>query len=317
MLVLTPAFLVLLYFNVKEWQQTLRPPTPGVPRLFLAFEWVPMRRLGNLMFLFASAVGIAAQNNMTMIIDRSSPLVDAFHIVELTVDDVNNALAAASVVSYYEQLASTYDATARDLLRAVGRTQRPSNVRICCYFQSWRYFHESADRVRQNFRFREPIAAAADAFIASKSSGRRNTTTRVGIHVRHSYASDAYKSGYIVAPLHYFRSAMRYFTDRYHHVEFVVCSDDVTWCRENLPAAVDATTDAEMKFSYSNSAEVDLAILARCDHVIMSVGTYSWWAAWLANGTTVYYADWPGPSTMLSSIVNKSDYFPPHWIAMR
>jgi len=287
-----------------------------VPRLFLTFEWSAgdNRRLGNLMFVFAATVGIAAQNNMTPIIDRSSSLVDAFHIVELIVDNMDNALLASSVVNYREQRASTYEASTRHLLLSLGRTQRPTNVRICCYLQSWRYFDQSADRVRRNFRFREPVADAADAFIAASSSGSDSGKTRVGVHVRHGYASDAYKGGYIVAPLQYLRSAMRYFTDRYRHVEFVVCSDNITWCRENLPTAVDFASGARMKFSLANSPEVDLAILARCDHVIMSVGTFSWWAAWLANGTAIYYADWPAPSSLLAF---QSDYFPPHWIGMR
>jgi len=76
---------------------------------------------------------------------------------------MDNALSASSVVDYVEHgnRAGTYDRATRHLLRSVGRTQLPSNVRLCCYFQSWRYFDQFADRVRLNFRFREPIAAEA------------------------------------------------------------------------------------------------------------------------------------------------------------
>ena len=307
--------LVITASILTERQETrLQPPIPFVPRFFVAFQLAPERRLGNAMFTFASAVGIAVHNNMTLIVDRFSPLVNTFRITELTVD---NGLRTSSVVQYYEheRRASTYDAATRNLLKSVGRTQLPSNVRLCCYFQSWRYFDEVADRIRQNFRFQEPIAAAADAFFASKSE-RRNTT-RVGVHVRRGDMVNGYSRGYTVAPPNYFRSAMRYFTERYHHVEFIVCSDDITWSQNNLPAAIDAASTAEIKFSHTNSPAVDLAILARCEHVIMSVGTFGWWGAWLANGTTIYYADWPRPSSWLDSQVNKSDYFPPHWIPMR
>ena len=118
------------------------------------------------------------------------------------------------------------------------------------------------------------------AFLAANSARQRNAT-RVGVHVRRA----DYASGYTVSPTDYFRSAMRYFTERYRHVEFIVCSDDIRWCRNNLPAAIDSGSAAQMRFSHGKSPEVDLAILARCDHVIMSVGSFGWRAAWLANGT--------------------------------
>jgi len=239
-----------------------------------------------------------------------------FDIVQLTVDDLDNALLASSVVDYceHEGRASTYDAATRHLLQAVGSTRLPRNIRLCGYFQSWRYFDEFADRVRHNFRFREPVAAAADAFLASMSEHRH--TTRVGVHVRRGDMLIAHSGGYTVAPPSYFRSAMRYFTERYDYVQFIVCSDDIAWCRRNLPVFVDSASNIEMQFSEARSPQVDLAILTRCEHVIMSVGTFGWWAAWLANGTTIYYGRWPRPFSQLDYHVNKSNYFPPNWIAM-
>ena len=300
------------------WIQLQREPRPVVPHMFVTCSFAPQRRLGNAMFTFASLIGIARQNNMTPIIDRSSPRVSIFQIVDETSDNLENTLSASSVVDYSERkgLACTYDAATRYLLRAVNRTElAPTNVRLCCYFQSWRYFDQFADRVRQNFWFREPVAAEADAFLSSVP--KRQNATRVGVHVRRGDMVGAYLSGYTVAPPDYFRSAMRYFTERYRNVQFIVCSDYIAWCRKNLPALVDSAADVEMEFSEGRFGHVDLAILARCDHIVMSVGTFGWWAAWLANGTTVYYADWPRPATMLSEHCNKSDYFPPHWIGMR
>ena len=52
-------------------------------------------------------------------------------------------------------------------------------------------------------------------------------------------------------------------------------------------------TNVNITFSVQHSAGQDLALLASCDHTVMATGTFSWWAAWLANGTTVYYANFP------------------------
>jgi len=45
----------------------------------------------------------------------------------------------------------------------------------------------------------------------------------------------------------------------------------------------------------NSSPEEDMAMLAACDHIILSLGTFGWWAAWLGagarQGTVMYYED--------------------------
>ena len=42
--------------------------------------------------------------------------------------------------------------------------------------------------------------------------------------------------------------------------------------------------------SRTKCAYLDMAIVASCDTVIYSLGTFGWWAAWLSN-KTVFYQD--------------------------
>jgi len=93
---------------------------------------------------------------------------------------------------------------------------------------------------------------------------------------------------------------------------FIVCSDDPSWCLQNLPTH--RLRHAE--FVSTEDPVVDLAILAMCQHTIITVGTFGWWAAWLANGTTVYFKDWPRPGSQLATATSHNDYFPPHWIPL-
>jgi len=302
---------------------THRPPKPVKPRLFVTCECGYNRRLGNTMFSFAAAIGIAKVNNMTAVIEQASPLVETFHILEPVSIDVDNTMAYTSVkYSEYGRRGSAYDRGTRNLFRASGGQR--SHVRLMGYFQSWRYFDNVVERVRQNFVFREHILTAARSFLSSVEPAAWKEGSidfvRVGVHVRrgdmirdpffHNY-------GYTVATAEYFRSAMKYFAERYHYVQFVVCSDDIDWCHNNLPAAVDVGCNVNIAFSESGLANVDLAILAQCNHTVISVGSFGWWAAWLVNGTTTYYADWPRPFSKLEYHVNKDDYFPKHWIPMR
>lgn len=292
------------------------------PRLFVTCECGYDRRLGNTMFSFAAAIGIAKLNNMSAVVERISPLVDTFHIVEPISADMDNTMAYKSVdYLEYGRRGSAYDRGTRNLFQVIN--SKPNHVRLIGYYQSWRYFDNVADRVRHNFVFREHISTKAKSYLSSVEPAEWKTSnsgyTRVGIHVRRGDMIDQRLRdyGYTVATRDYFQSATRYFAERYQNVQFVVCSDNVKWCHDNLPAAADIGVNIDMVFSENKSPEVDLAILANCHHVIMSVGSFGWWAAWLANGTTIYYADWPRPYSKLEYHVNKDDYFPKHWIPMR
>jgi hypothetical protein len=62
-----------------------------------------------------------------------------------------------------------------------------------------------------------------------------------------------------------------------------------------------------------------MAIMASCDHFIISVGTFGWWCAWLGaygkGGDVLYYKD----EFVMEHEINKddvsiADYFPSDWI---
>lgn len=60
-----------------------------------------------------------------------------------------------------------------------------------------------------------------------------------------------------------------------------------------------------------------MATLVRCNHTIMSTGTFSWWISYLTNGTTVYYTDWPKHGSVLEKMLKKDEYFLNNWIPMK
>jgi galactoside 2-L-fucosyltransferase 1/2 len=96
-------------------------------------------------------------------------------------------------------------------------------------------------------------------------------------------------------------------------VVYVVCSDDINWCRNYLKSA---NSSRHVVFVSTQDPLVDMAVLAQCQHSIITVGTFGWWSAWLANGTTVYYGDWPAKGSSLDLATSHSDYFYPHWIPL-
>ncbi|PVD32102.1 hypothetical protein C0Q70_07530 [Pomacea canaliculata] len=77
------------------------------------------------------------------------------------------------------------------------------------------------------------------------------------------------------------------------------------------------TSDVTM-LQVNSPPAVDMMTLASLDHMIMTVGTYGWWASFLNPGITVYYRDFVKPGTFLSRHFspNGTDYYCPTWIAL-
>ena len=134
---------------------------------------------------------------------------------------------------------------------------------------------------------------------------------RVVIHIRRrDYTNKAHtREGWTQPSMDYFRRARSYFTDCLERVQFVIMSDGIEWCREHLswPNAV---------FSVGHSAAVDLAIASLCDHAIVTIGSYSWWAAWFTNGVVITNKEVPRPRSVLSRRIHREDYYKPDWIAL-
>ena len=79
--------------------------------------------------------------------------------------------------------------------------------------------------------------------------------------------------------------------------------------------------ELKMKFSDVDSLHsiLDLAILSLTDHVILSVGSYGWWGAYLSNSSkrnVVYFSNYPLPNSEIASTFISSDYYPPSWISI-
>lgn len=73
--------------------------------------------------------------------------------------------------------------------------------------------------------------------------------------------------------LNYFEKALSYISERYPNPEVFVFSDDVEWCRQNMPWRVIGT----------GNRYFDHYLMRQCKHAIIANSSYSWWAAWLGD----------------------------------
>ena len=89
----------------------------------------------------------------------------------------------------------------------------------------------------------------------------------------------------------------------------MVLSDDPAWCREHINAT-------NIAYSTEHSPIVDLAIASLCDHAIITIGTFGWWAAWFANGITITQRNLPKKGSALSRRLHREDHYKREWIGL-
>ena len=83
----------------------------------------------------------------------------------------------------------------------------------------------------------------------------------------------------------------------------------MTWCSKNIKGN-------NIFLSPFHDPGIDLALASLCDHMIITVGTYGWWAGWLSGGQVIYYADYPIPGSKIDREFSKEDYYPADWIPL-
>ncbi|XP_071098373.1 galactoside alpha-(1,2)-fucosyltransferase 2-like [Haliotis cracherodii] len=294
-------------------------------------------RLGNTMFEYASTYALARATNKSLYIARSNALNRLFPLDSETVTFQGCGgwqPVSAPCCLYDPQLATRLDSRT---CQSVGG-----------YLQSWKFFHPVEESIRRQFTFKPSITdkAAKKLFSVSlefftrmkdasrmtkklsnatedlKQDGHRilnvSTTppvnlTYIGVHVRRGdyIGSISIRQGRTTPPAEYYIHAMNYFRAIYPNALFVVGGDDRSWVNRNIAAVDVVVLQRELP-------EVDLCVLSMCNHTVMSVGSFGWWAGFLAGGTTVYYKHPFRNNTSMSKWYAKyhTEFAYPGWIPM-
>ncbi len=201
------------------------------------------------------------------------------------------------------------------------------NVYLSGSFQSWKYLHGFEREIRAQLEVHPKYKKKATDYLTSiarnltiqntkgpnikTSNSVENRTkldniTFIAVHIRRT---DTKKFKYhCVASATYIAKAMAHMAVNYRNAQFIFVSNDLAWVREHFDTYDNVHIPAKSAHHF-----IDFALLTVCDHVIMTVGTFGWWGAWLAGGNVVYY-DTPFESNYTG--FDAQDYFPPMWTAM-
>ena len=279
-------------YNVKNLS-TKRPVATEKLQPFNAttnqpLEWTGVEfigQLGNQMFELASAYGIA-QVRRSRVCVKNYAATDLPESIQLLANI--SECPPLHFDNVWESGFATFEST---LMTARG------NIMVGQFLQSYRYFDEVPFVLK-------PMAWAE---LWVKEHG-----VAVGIHVRRGdYVMNPYNGGR-PPPALYFEYCLHVLRQRHGQLKAVVVSDDPEWVRAQ-PIFADAIVQ------HGSPAE-DMAVLAACEHVVASIGTFGWWAMRLkaTPGERLYYAD-PWNYTVVPDrqrSFTAADHFPPEWVGV-
>lgn len=170
------------------------------------------------------------------------------------------------------------------------------------YWQSFKYFADQEHAVRSKLYYRD----AFEGFNSARAETARKPGS-VSLHVRRGdYLTTP---GFAPTDGSYFKRALDLVNDKGFVGSVLVFSDDPLWCKENL----DIGTSFELVEGNDERPQIDLALMALCEHHIGVDSTFSWWGAWLGcrpSSVSVFPSAW-FPSYGARPPLD--DIYPPSW----
>lgn len=180
---------------------------------------------------------------------------------------------------------------------------------------SFTFYHHIKDEILREFTFHDFVKEESNAYL-EKVRGDRKNVTFVGIHVRRGdyvhVMPNTWKG--VVADKGYLQKAMDYFRQKYENSIFVVTSNGMDWCKENINNSL-----GDVHFAgdgQESSPGRDFALLAHCNHTIMTIGTFGIWVGYLVGGETIYLSNYTLPDSPFLKLFKYEAAFLPEWIGI-
>ncbi|XP_038635839.1 galactoside alpha-(1,2)-fucosyltransferase 2-like [Scyliorhinus canicula] len=264
-----------------------------------------MGRLGNQMGEYATLYALAKLNgHQAYILPAMANYLSP--IFKITLPTLHDSLKYGIFSKEYH---------VNDWMEDQYRSIQGNCVMLTGYPCSWTFYHHIREEILREFTFHDFLKEQTNAFLR-RIRGERKNVTYVGVHVRRGdyvqVMPDMWKG--VIADKKYLDTAMAYFRNKYKNVVFVVTSNGIDWSKENID-----NSKGDVFFSddpKQSSPADDIAILAHCNHTIMTVGTFGYWAGYLAGGETIYLTNFTLPESPFLKLFKYEAAFLPQWIGL-
>ena len=236
-------------------------------------------QLGNQMFQYAAAKGVASKLDVPFMIPNHRQVFDdgignrytilLFNAFKLTSASL---LGTLRTENYVQENGFTFN---KDLFK-IDKTE---NCSLYGFFQTEKYFKHIQKEIRKDFTFKDEIKDECDDLI-------KQFTNPIALHIRRGDFVWNNKN-HPPLGLDYYESALKLFdSDR----EVIIFSDDTEWCKEQ-----DLFADDRFAVAEGGDQFYDMCLMSMCDDFIIANSTFSWWGAWLGTrGKVVAPKQWFG-----------------------
>ncbi|CAF1210603.1 unnamed protein product [Rotaria sordida] len=282
-------------------------------------------RLGNRMFMIASAYGLARLHSCHLYLTPEIiNEMNAIFILNLSPFLISSTIFDSIIHNNSKPMTKI---SKNVVCQYIPELTRPNAISSGCIFelkgfwQSYLHFAKYNDDIRerifvatqsvlkkvsklfiniyeQKFNFK-PQFSLEDHQSFKKQLVQSNWTTWIGIHVRRK---DFVLLNYSSTDEYLF-AAIDYYIRHYPNAYSIVASDDKSYCK-NLFHNLSNIFVTPQSFSVGD----DLITLSLCEHSIITGGTFGWWTGYLANGQVVHDKTYP------SGCERREYYYPPWFL---
>lgn len=259
------------------------------------------------MYQYASIYGISRLNNLTIILGKADDLVEYFEVPSAEIH--KNRDMCQNFVEKNAKHCCVFDESFMKL-------PQNQSYKLGVYLQSWKYFRHAFEEVRKELTFKRHIIEPAKYIVQNYRDAYTlkygDRAIVIGVHIRRGdIASRDFKlGGVVLVPDSYIRNAVDYFLKNFDNIVFIVCSDGISHAMEVMNYK-----NISAEFVHLSPIQ-DLAVLASCDHVLTTSGSFGWLAGFLSRGTVLYYKYPMREGTFERSEYNYNDFFLPDWIGL-
>lgn len=269
---------------------------------------IPSGRFGNQMGQYATLLALAQLNG------RQAFILPSMHAVLAPVFRITLPVLVPEVDKHtpwrnlhlHDWMSEEYAHLNDPFLKLIG------------YPCSWTFFHHLREQIQSEFTLHDHLREQTQGFLRQLRLAGTGAIPRtfVGVHVRRGdylYVMPQHWKG-VVGDHVYLQQAMDWFRAKHEAPIFVVTSNGMQWCRENIN-----TSKGDVIFAgdgKEGSPARDFALLTQCNHTVMTIGTFGFWAAYLAGGDTVYLANFTLPDSNFLKVFKPEAAFLPEWVGI-
>jgi len=259
--------------------------------------------LGNQLFIYAFGLSFSKKTNIEVCYDMFSGfIINDFKHLQTTKSLMKKYFKFISNISFWHHplfyllrklrskkfLNSTYLLGEFENLKSLEEKiiKEKGLFFIEGYFQNYQYIKDVIPEIKRTIKLKN--LGVYQNLIRSNNS--------IAIHIRvNDYG--------VEFPQDYYEKAYLLISEKFKNYSLYIFSDNFSWCSENL------SFFNRCKVVNSGDDEIDFHLMSLCNHHVITIGTFGWWAAILNNNEN---------GIVVAPIVNynfyNEKYYPDSWI---